>query len=721
MLQRDRDGVDRGRHPGHHRGADRPGTHGRAVAPRARLGPAGAVDPARPGPVARRTTRSPTARRSVASRRGTDSSRRSRRSRSRTRPAAAPISTGASGTRTTRRTGWPTPTATDGLSPLARNAIAGVLAHLPGLLGLTTPSVNSFRRLQPHYWSSAYTAWGIENREAAVRVPSRYWDDEAGSTNLELKASDASANPYISLGGVIAAALDGIERGLDPGEPVNEDPGNLTEAERAARGHPALPGDGAARRSTSSSRTTVLMTALGGPLGDGVPQGPARRGGRLRRAGHRLRARAALLQVLSRAGPMPLDLAPDPDRRQPLPLAAAPAAGRRRGVPDPPDRVVLPGDRPGRRPPLAVLPVDDPRAGRPARLRADARRRPRRAVASAGSSGSPARSSSGATSRPGSIDTGYGADTTFSLDELRDLAPCRIEEIIRLEPLIERLILDSTDFDGFLDAYRASISDLRARGIVGLKSVIAYRTGLQLEAVDRATAAVGLRRRSTRPPGATARLRIESKPLLDHLVRHRGRGIRPPGRPDPVPHGPRRPGPRSHEGRSGGAPADLLGPLPGGSDRPPAHRLPVRPVAGLPRRDVPQRLRRHGRGDPVRGRRGDRDHPRAARAGPGQQDPVQHRRLARPGAVLGRRAARPAGPRPGPRRAHRRRARSTSGRRSTGRSGSCGATRSGSTGSDRPRARRPVAPRPSTGATSPDRTAGRAGSRAGRGARRGGR
>jgi glutamine synthetase len=123
-----------------------------------------------------------------------------------------------------------------GLSTLALQAIAGVVQHLPGLLGLTTPSVNSFRRLQPHYWSSAYTAWGIDNREAAVRVPSRYWDDEAGSTNLELKASDASANPYIALGGVIAAALDGIDRGLDPGEPVNQDPGNLTDAEREKRG-----------------------------------------------------------------------------------------------------------------------------------------------------------------------------------------------------------------------------------------------------------------------------------------------------------------------------------------------------------------------------------------------------------------------------------------------------------------------------------------------------
>jgi glutamine synthetase len=154
----------------------------------------------------------------------------------------------------------------DGLSPLARNAIAGVLTHLPALLGLTTPSVNSFRRLQPHYWSSAYTAWGIENREAAVRVPSRYWDDEQGSTNLELKASDASANPYISLGGVIAAALDGIERGLDPGQPVDEDPGNLTEAERARRGIRRFP-ETAGEALDELEKDEVLMTALGQPLG----------------------------------------------------------------------------------------------------------------------------------------------------------------------------------------------------------------------------------------------------------------------------------------------------------------------------------------------------------------------------------------------------------------------------------------------------------------------
>jgi glutamine synthetase len=153
----------------------------------------------------------------------------------------------------------------NGLSSLARSAIAGVLQHLPGLLALTTPSVNSFRRLQPHFWSSANTAWGIENREAAVRVPSRYWDDLDGSANLELKASDASANPYISLGAVIAAALDGIQRQLDPGEPVDVDPGNLSEDELKRRGIRRFP-ETAAEALDELERDSVLVVALGQPL-----------------------------------------------------------------------------------------------------------------------------------------------------------------------------------------------------------------------------------------------------------------------------------------------------------------------------------------------------------------------------------------------------------------------------------------------------------------------
>ncbi|WP_052424203.1 glutamine synthetase family protein [Nonomuraea candida] len=100
--------------------------------------------------------------------------------------------------------------------------IGGLLAHLPALTALTCGSVNSFRRLAPRVWSGAYAVYGPDNREAAVRVCSPLGD--TGEPNLELKPSDSSANPYLSLGAVIHAGLDGIRRKLDPGEAVDVDP-----------------------------------------------------------------------------------------------------------------------------------------------------------------------------------------------------------------------------------------------------------------------------------------------------------------------------------------------------------------------------------------------------------------------------------------------------------------------------------------------------------------
>jgi glutamine synthetase len=121
------------------------------------------------------------------------------------------------------------------VSKLGYHFIAGVLEHLPALLALTCPSVNSYRRLQPHFWSSAFTAWGPDNREAAVRVASTFRSDRAGSTNAELKASDSSSNPYLAMGGLLAAGLDGVTRKLEPGEPVLVDPAELSETERQKR------------------------------------------------------------------------------------------------------------------------------------------------------------------------------------------------------------------------------------------------------------------------------------------------------------------------------------------------------------------------------------------------------------------------------------------------------------------------------------------------------
>src|SRR5262249_34655895 len=123
-----------------------------------------------------------------------------------------------------------------GLSGLGRSFVGGILQHLPGLLALTCPSVNSYERLKPNNWSSAYTCWGPDNREAAVRIPSPFRGRVEASTNIEIKAVDASANPYLALGAIVAAGIDGIERGLDPGEPLLSNPEDLAFSDREARG-----------------------------------------------------------------------------------------------------------------------------------------------------------------------------------------------------------------------------------------------------------------------------------------------------------------------------------------------------------------------------------------------------------------------------------------------------------------------------------------------------
>ncbi len=131
--------------------------------------------------------------------------------------------------------------APDRLSGEARSFIAGVLDHLPGLCGLTAPSFNSYHRIVPQYWAGAFVCWGHDNREAPVRVPSVFWGMEEASTNAELKAADASSNPYLAVGGLIAAGLDGLERELEPPAPVEVDPATIEEGERAQRGIVRLP------------------------------------------------------------------------------------------------------------------------------------------------------------------------------------------------------------------------------------------------------------------------------------------------------------------------------------------------------------------------------------------------------------------------------------------------------------------------------------------------
>jgi glutamine synthetase len=126
-------------------------------------------------------------------------------------------------------------------SQMGRYFVGGLLKHMPALVALTCPSYNSYRRLQPRSWSTSDVVWGFDNRQAAVRAASPFWGREMATCNIEIKASDSTSNPYISLAGMIAAGLDGIDHKIDPGEPTQVDPADYSDAERRRRGIRRVP------------------------------------------------------------------------------------------------------------------------------------------------------------------------------------------------------------------------------------------------------------------------------------------------------------------------------------------------------------------------------------------------------------------------------------------------------------------------------------------------
>ncbi|KAI9353812.1 hypothetical protein BDR26DRAFT_849280 [Obelidium mucronatum] len=120
------------------------------------------------------------------------------------------------------------------VSHLGKWFLAGVLKHLPALMAITTPTPMSFERIQPCFWSGAYQVWGIENREAPLRV-------SQDGAHFEIKTLDGTANPYLALGAIICAGLDGIRNKEQLPPPCQVDPGALTQEERDAAGILRLP------------------------------------------------------------------------------------------------------------------------------------------------------------------------------------------------------------------------------------------------------------------------------------------------------------------------------------------------------------------------------------------------------------------------------------------------------------------------------------------------
>lgn len=131
-----------------------------------------------------------------------------------------------------------------GLSPLAGHFVAGVLAHLPSLIALTAPGVVSYGRLTPHRWSAAFNNLGDRDREAAVRIcPVSDISDiaRAEQFNIEFRAADGCASPYLALAAIVQAGCQGIEDRLPCPDATAEDLAALSDAALAERGLTRLP------------------------------------------------------------------------------------------------------------------------------------------------------------------------------------------------------------------------------------------------------------------------------------------------------------------------------------------------------------------------------------------------------------------------------------------------------------------------------------------------
>src|SRR6188472_1439456 len=125
------------------------------------------------------------------------------------------------------------------LSRTCLQYIAGLLRHAKGFCAITNPLVNSYKRLVPGFEAPTAIAWSERNRSPLVRVPA----SRGATTRIELRMPDPSCNPYLALAAMLRAGLDGIERELDPGPPVNKNIYKMSHRERRHLRIDELPGN----------------------------------------------------------------------------------------------------------------------------------------------------------------------------------------------------------------------------------------------------------------------------------------------------------------------------------------------------------------------------------------------------------------------------------------------------------------------------------------------
>jgi glutamine synthetase len=127
------------------------------------------------------------------------------------------------------------------LSPLAYSFIAGQLHHAQACTAIVAPTVNSYKRLVPGYEAPVYICWAQINRSALIRIP-HHSPGRENSTRAELRCPDPSCNPYLAFAVMLGSGLDGIDRGLTPPPPVNEDVYDFSEEDLRERSIGVLPG-----------------------------------------------------------------------------------------------------------------------------------------------------------------------------------------------------------------------------------------------------------------------------------------------------------------------------------------------------------------------------------------------------------------------------------------------------------------------------------------------
>lgn len=134
------------------------------------------------------------------------------------------------------------PSTEHGFSERAGWFIGGVFAHLRGLLALTAASPVSYLRLKPHSWAAGFTAFGVQNRECALRVcPAPAGSDPARAINLEYRPMDGTANPHLAIAGILEAGLEGMRLQTPPPPVCPGDPADMSEPDRRALGIEPLP------------------------------------------------------------------------------------------------------------------------------------------------------------------------------------------------------------------------------------------------------------------------------------------------------------------------------------------------------------------------------------------------------------------------------------------------------------------------------------------------